>query len=165
MSGWIQWINYVAARCCQQLTCMGFDTQGHLRWAWPERRHWKKSAKAQISSSSLRLFEVWLYEKYRAVPSQDEAQVSSPLQHGPGSILPVQGSQTMDWVLSLDVGQEIPEASQEGFLDNVARLAGRGAVISWPQETRWLQSLQARGLHVDWPLTHELRLFAGHSGL
>ena len=105
-------------------------------------------------------FQVWLYEKYLAVPSQETAQVSSPLQHGPGSILPMQG-RTMDWVLSFDVGQELSEMAKSSFLENVARLAGRGAVISWGKETSWLGSLKGKGLHVDWPLTHELRLFAG----
>ena len=34
----------------------------------------------------------------------------------------------MDWVISLDVGGQIPAESQSIFLDNLCRLAGQGVL-------------------------------------
>ncbi|CAJ1423008.1 unnamed protein product, partial [Effrenium voratum] len=150
--GWLNWINYVASRCCAQLSCRGFDTNGLLRWQLPERQTW--------SSTS----QVWLYEKYQILPHPDEAQVSSPFQHGPGTIVPVsEGAATMDWVISLDVGQHIPRARQAGFLQNLARL-GQGIILSWGEawaDRRQWRQLLALGFWRDRALEEELRLFAG----
>lgn len=36
-----------------------------------------------------------------------------------------------DWVLSLEVGEHIPEAFEQTFLDNIARNAAHGVILSW----------------------------------
>lgn len=36
-----------------------------------------------------------------------------------------------DWVLSLEVGEHIPETYEQEFMDNIGRHCARGAVISW----------------------------------
>ena len=38
---------------------------------------------------------------------------------------------TADWVVALEVGEHLPEAFAETFLDNIARHAKRGALLSW----------------------------------
>jgi len=40
-----------------------------------------------------------------------------------------------DWVLSLEVGEHIPEAYESVFLDNVVRHARHGVVMSWSLPT------------------------------
>jgi len=148
---WVYWINYVAGRCCGQLACVGFDTKGLLKWKLPARETWKVSD------------QVWLYEKYLSVPEPDQAQVQNPFKHGPGALVPVsEGEETMDWVISLDVGGQIPAESQSIFLDNLCRLAGQGIILSWDPVTRPpVEEIEALGFRRDEELEDHLRLFAG----
>ncbi|CAK9016309.1 unnamed protein product, partial [Durusdinium trenchii] len=154
-TGWINWINYVAARCCGQLTCRAFDTLGRLRWQLPERQTWRSSQ------------EVWLYEKYQDLPDVAEAQVASPFEHGPGILLPVQSGATMDWAICLDVGEQLNGRRQQArLLANLGRLAGEGILISWGRraprdDSWWLRDLALLGFQRDKDLEGELRLFAG----
>eukprot|EP00913_Durusdinium_trenchii_P029825 g27949.t1 len=140
-TGWINWINYVAARCCGQLTC--------------QRQTWRSSQ------------EVWLYEKYQDLPDVAEAQVASPFEHGPGILLPVQSGATMDWAICLDVGEQLNGRRQQArLLANLGRLAGEGILISWGRraprdDSWWLRDLALLGFQRDKDLEGELRLFAG----
>lgn len=45
-TAWLNWINYVAARCCVQLACVGFDTLGKLKWHLHNRDSWKSTNRA-----------------------------------------------------------------------------------------------------------------------
>jgi len=36
-----------------------------------------------------------------------------------------------DWVLSIEVGEHVPEEGQNNFLDNLVRLSSHGIIISW----------------------------------
>ena len=45
--------------------------------------------------------------------------------------IPVYGMSLYDWVLSLEVGEHIPKAYEEIFLDNIVRHAKKGVVLSW----------------------------------
>lgn len=148
---WVYWINYVAGRCCGQLACVGFDTKGLLKWKLPARETWKVSE------------QVWLYEKYPSVPEPDQAQVQNPFKHGPGALVPVaEGEETMDWVISLDVGGQIPAESQSIFLQNLRRLAGQGIILSWdPVRRPPVEEIEALGFRRDEELEDHLRLFAG----
>ncbi|CAE7550031.1 unnamed protein product [Symbiodinium natans] len=148
---WVYWINYIAGRCCGQLACVGFDTKGLLKWKLPNREAWGRSD------------EVWLYEKYQTVPSVEEAQVQTPFKNGPGVLVPVdEGDATMDWVISLDVGEHIAAQSQATFLQNLRRLAGQGLILSWdPLKRPPVEEIEALGFTRDRELEDHLRLFAG----
>jgi len=45
--------------------------------------------------------------------------------------LPAGDKYSRDWVLSLEVGEHIPEEHEDVYLDNIARFATRGIVLSW----------------------------------
>lgn len=45
--------------------------------------------------------------------------------------VPVDLGRRFDWVMSLEVGEHIPPAGEEAFLDDVVRHACKGVVLSW----------------------------------
>jgi hypothetical protein len=77
-------------------------------------------------------------------------------------------NKTYDWVMSISVGEFLPRELDQVYVDNVARAASEGIVISWgyklspanywfnnersPEEVT--QMVKARGfkLHKDWSL-------------
>eukprot|EP00434_Breviolum_minutum_P037268 symbB.v1.2.033041.t1/scaffold4051.1/size47670/2 len=156
-TAWLNWINFVSSRCCAQLACVGFDTRGKLKWHLPRSDKWKSTN------------QVWVYEKYQFVPPHDEAHVQCPFEHGPGTLIPVKsGGKTMDWVISLDVGEHIPSHLQAKFLVNVAQLANEGIIISWGKTSEShiehehnIATLVSMGFQRDQNFEKELRLFAG----
>ena len=45
--------------------------------------------------------------------------------------IPVYGLKMYDWILCLEVGEHVPKIHEETLLDNIARHAGKGIVLSW----------------------------------
>ena len=45
--------------------------------------------------------------------------------------MPVFGLKLYDWIISLEVGEHIPQKYEQTFLDNIARHAGKGIILSW----------------------------------
>ena len=75
-----------------------------------------------------------------------------------------------DWVVSLEVGEHIPEQYEQTFLDNIAHCSRRGVIISWAvpgdigtghvncRPLEWLQEqMEKRGFWLDVDITEHLR--------
>lgn len=58
----------------------------------------------------------------------DVLDLSVPIPVEQGGILPVP---RCNWGLCLEVGEHIPQASEQTFIDNVCLLSERGVILSW----------------------------------
>eukprot|EP00928_Gymnodinium_smaydae_P054376 TRINITY_DN38160_c0_g1_i1.p1 TRINITY_DN38160_c0_g1~~TRINITY_DN38160_c0_g1_i1.p1 ORF type:complete len:642 (+),score=119.60 TRINITY_DN38160_c0_g1_i1:29-1927(+) len=162
---WVHWVNYLMGRCCLQLSCVGFGTDGRLKYGLQPRISWRPSPHA------------WMYVKVKRLPAHGDAAIEVPNHPGPATLLPVPpladgdipspGSR-MDWVISLDVGEALPPQRRAGFFRSIGNLAGEGAILSWGRraagrhmEAKVTAAMRKRGLRRDFELEAELRLFAG----
>ena len=111
--------------------------------------------------------------KVRQYDSYDGAPFCENKTHGLVKFLdisiPVYGLRLYDWVISLEVGEHIPKQYEHIFLDNIARHADKGIVLSWAvpgqgghghvnnQPLEYIvQQLDNRGFYRD--LKHSYRL-------
>eukprot|EP00929_Paragymnodinium_shiwhaense_P046456 TRINITY_DN23654_c0_g2_i7.p1 TRINITY_DN23654_c0_g2~~TRINITY_DN23654_c0_g2_i7.p1 ORF type:complete len:669 (-),score=83.52 TRINITY_DN23654_c0_g2_i7:823-2829(-) len=155
---WVHWVNYLMGRCCIQLSCVGFATNGRLKYGLQPRGEWVPSRHA------------WMYVKRKHVPTHVDAQVAVPNDNGPGALTDTTPDadrpQGMDWVLGLDLLQTVPSSERPGLYDNVGRLAAEGAIFTSPERElpELSEALEARGFARDEGLEAELQLFTGIGG-
>ena len=112
--------------------------------------------------------------KVRQYDSYDGAPFCENKTHGLVKFLdisiPVYGLRLYDWVISLEVGEHIPKQYEQIFLDNIARHADKGIVLSWAvpgqgghghvnnQPLEYIvQQLDNRGFYRDLKSSHHLQ--------
>ncbi|XP_068232441.1 uncharacterized protein [Palaemon carinicauda] len=97
-------------------------------------------------------------------------EVSSGRIHTADLSVPLELDHKYDWVLSLEVGEHIPQEKEQTFLDNLVKYACKGVVLSWAIEgqggynhvnTRnndYIQmQMEKRGLKMDQEASQMLR--------
>ncbi|XP_066944866.1 uncharacterized protein [Macrobrachium rosenbergii] len=97
-------------------------------------------------------------------------QLSSGKIHTADLSVPLKLDHSYDWVLSLEVGEHIPQEKEQAFIDNLVKYACKGIVLSWAVvgqggynhvNTRnndyVQQQMEKRGLKLDQEDTQKLR--------
>ena len=157
---WLAWTSHLMSKCCGQLSCKGFTIDGYLMHTVGKRENWIKYP-GQATYIK--------HDRVRKVPA-GSTTVESTSNPAPGFLeIAKDGDRTMDWVICLDVAQDIPAHLISGVFGSIANLAHEGLVFSWgPQSSDMHQRyaravLEGHGFVMDTDLQAELRLFAGSS--
>lgn len=156
---WVHWLNFMMGRCCMQLSCVAFSTNGLMKYGLRPSSEWVQSPHA------------WTYIKKDHIPLHGDAAIEVPNQAGPGTLVPadIKRGGTMDWVLSLDAAEQLLFGRYPGFFGSIVNLAGQGAILSMGRHATEsgavLEAVSSimlqRGFRRDHELEAELRLFAG----